>query len=69
MIVPVCRCLNVPLCIQLPNSSLAAILRKSRTEFQPPWVNTQIYALDKKTIGEGALEDGFLQLTNPASCT
>ncbi|NOR35429.1 MAG: FAD-containing monooxygenase EthA, partial [Woeseiaceae bacterium] len=28
---------------------------------QAPWVNTQDYALDKKTIGEGPLEDGFLQ--------
>jgi len=34
---------------------------------QPPWVNTQNYALDRKTIGEGPLEDGFLQFTNPAS--
>jgi cation diffusion facilitator CzcD-associated flavoprotein CzcO len=33
---------------------------------QPPWVNTQNYALDKKIIGEGALEDGFLLFTNPA---
>jgi cation diffusion facilitator CzcD-associated flavoprotein CzcO len=33
---------------------------------QPPWVNTQNYVLDKKTIGKGALEDGFLQFTNPA---
>jgi hypothetical protein len=33
---------------------------------QPPWVNTQNYALDKKTIGEGPLEDGFLQFTNPS---
>jgi len=33
---------------------------------QPPWVNTQNYALDKKTIGEGPLEDGYLQFTNPA---
>jgi len=32
---------------------------------KPPWVNTQDYALDKKTIGEGPLEDGFLQFTNP----
>ncbi len=34
---------------------------------QPPWVNTQNYALDRKIIGEGPLEDGFLQFTNPAS--
>jgi len=34
---------------------------------QPPWVNTQNYALDKKIIGEGPLDDGFLQFTNPAS--
>ena len=33
---------------------------------QPPWVNTQNYALDKKTIGQGTLEDGFLQFTNSA---
>ena len=33
---------------------------------QPPWVNTQNYTLDKKTIGEHPLEDGFLQFTNPA---
>jgi cation diffusion facilitator CzcD-associated flavoprotein CzcO len=33
---------------------------------QPPWVNTQNYALDRKTIGEGPLEDGFLQFTNPS---
>jgi monooxygenase len=32
---------------------------------KPPWVNTQNYTLDKKTIGEGPLEDGFLQFTNP----
>ena len=34
---------------------------------KPPWVNTKNYALDKKTIGEGPLEDGFLQFTNPSS--
>jgi len=32
---------------------------------QPPWVNTQNYVLDRKTIGEGPLEDGFLQFSNP----
>ena len=31
---------------------------------QPPWVNTQNYALDKKIIGEGPIEDGVLQFTN-----
>jgi len=30
-----------------------------------PWLNTQNYALDRKTIGEGPLEDGFLRFTNP----
>ena len=33
---------------------------------QQPWVNTQNYALDRKIIGEGPLEDGVLQFTNPA---
>ena len=31
---------------------------------EPPWVNTQNYLLDRKTIGEGPIEDGFLQFTN-----
>ena len=31
-----------------------------------PWLNTQNYALDRKTIGEGPLEDGTLQFSNPA---
>ena len=31
-----------------------------------PWRNTQNYALDKKTIGKGPLEDGALLFTNPA---
>ena len=34
---------------------------------KPPWVNTQNYALDKKIIGEGPLEDGFLQFSNAAA--
>jgi cation diffusion facilitator CzcD-associated flavoprotein CzcO len=29
-----------------------------------PWVNTQNYALDRKTIGKGPIEDGFLQFSN-----
>ena len=29
-----------------------------------PWRNTQNYILDRKTIGEGPLEDGCLQFTN-----
>jgi cation diffusion facilitator CzcD-associated flavoprotein CzcO len=29
-----------------------------------PWVNTQNYALDKKTIGKGPIEDSFLQFSN-----
>jgi monooxygenase len=33
---------------------------------KPPWVNTQNYALDRTSIGEGPLEDGFLQFTNPS---
>jgi len=33
---------------------------------ESPWLNTQNYALDKKTIGEGPIEDGFLQFTNKA---
>jgi cation diffusion facilitator CzcD-associated flavoprotein CzcO len=32
---------------------------------QPPWINTQNYALDKKIIGEDPLEDGFLQFSKP----
>ena len=32
---------------------------------QPPWVNTQNYVLDRKTIGEDPLEDGFLQFSSP----
>ncbi len=31
-----------------------------------PWLNTQNYLLDKKVIGEGPVEDGYLQFTNPA---
>ncbi len=31
---------------------------------ESPWLNTQNYALDKKVIGAGPLEDGFLQFTN-----
>jgi len=30
---------------------------------QPPWVNTQNYTLDKKSIRDDALEDGFLRFT------
>jgi cation diffusion facilitator CzcD-associated flavoprotein CzcO len=33
---------------------------------QPPWINTQNYVLDRKTIGEDPLEDGCLQFSNPA---
>jgi len=33
---------------------------------QPPWVNTQNYALDRKSIGDDPLEDGVLQFTHPA---
>jgi cation diffusion facilitator CzcD-associated flavoprotein CzcO len=29
-----------------------------------PWLNTQNYALDRKTIGEGPIEDGHLHFTN-----
>jgi len=29
-----------------------------------PWLNTQNYTLDKKVIGKGPIEDGFLQFTN-----
>ena len=31
-----------------------------------PWLNTQNYALDRKVIGEGPIEDGVLQFTNEA---
>ena len=31
---------------------------------EPPWVNTQNYLLDRKIIGEGPIEDEFLQFTN-----
>ena len=31
-----------------------------------PWLNTQNYALDRKTIGEGPVEDGVLEFNNPA---
>ena len=31
-----------------------------------PWLNTQNYALDRKAIGEGPIEDGVLQFTNSA---
>ncbi|MDH3983925.1 MAG: FAD-containing monooxygenase EthA, partial [Gammaproteobacteria bacterium] len=31
-----------------------------------PWLNTQNYALDKKVIGKGPIEDGCLQFTNKA---
>ena len=33
---------------------------------EAPWLNTQNYALDKKTIAEGPIEDGVLQFTNKA---
>ncbi|MCH9695134.1 MAG: NAD(P)/FAD-dependent oxidoreductase [Gammaproteobacteria bacterium] len=33
---------------------------------RPPWINTQNYTVDKKSIQEDALEDGFLQFTAPA---
>jgi hypothetical protein len=32
-----------------------------------PWKNTQNYALDKKLIRSGALEDGAMQFSNPIS--
>jgi cation diffusion facilitator CzcD-associated flavoprotein CzcO len=32
---------------------------------EPPWVNTQNYLLDRKIIGAGPIEDGYLQFTNP----
>ena len=31
---------------------------------ESPWRNTQNYSLDRKTIGEGPIEDGFLLFTN-----
>ena len=40
------------------------LLPKQGTE--SPWLNTQNYALDRKVIGEGPLEDGCLRFTNPA---
>jgi cation diffusion facilitator CzcD-associated flavoprotein CzcO len=33
---------------------------------RPPWINTQNYVLDKKTIAAEPLEDGCLQFSNPA---
>lgn len=39
------------------------LLPKQGTE--PPWLNTQNYLLDRKIIGEGPIEDDFLQFTNP----
>jgi cation diffusion facilitator CzcD-associated flavoprotein CzcO len=33
---------------------------------EAPWLNTQNYALDRKAIGEGPIEDGVLQFTNSA---
>ncbi len=30
----------------------------------PPWLNTQNYALDRKTIGKGPIEDGILQFSS-----
>jgi cation diffusion facilitator CzcD-associated flavoprotein CzcO len=33
---------------------------------RPPWINTQNYVLDRKTIGVQPLEDGCLQFSNPA---
>ena len=29
-----------------------------------PWLNTQNYALDRRTIGKGPIKDGVLQFTN-----
>jgi hypothetical protein len=40
------------------------LLPKQGTE--SPWLNTQNYALDKKVIREGPIEDGVLQFTNKA---
>ena len=40
------------------------LLPKQGTE--SPWLNTQNYALDKKVIRKGPIEDGFLQFTNKA---
>ena len=40
------------------------LLPKQGTE--SPWLNTQNYALDKKVIREGPIEDGVLQFTNSA---
>ena len=31
---------------------------------EPPWLNTQNYALDRKVIGKGPIEDGFLRFTD-----
>jgi len=41
-----------------------SLLPKQGTE--SPWRNTQNYALDRKTIGKGPIEDGVLQFSNPA---
>ena len=40
------------------------LLPKQGTE--SPWRNTQNYALDRKTIGKGPIEDGVLRFSNPA---
>lgn len=36
-----------------------------RQSDRAPWINTQDYVLEKKTIRRGALDDGVLQFTNP----
>ena len=41
-----------------------SLLPKQGTE--SPWRNTHNYALDRKTIGRGPIEDGVLQFSNPA---
>ena len=37
------------------------LLPRQGTEW--PWLNTQNYTWDRKAIGEGPIEDGFLQFS------
>jgi len=44
-----------------------AIDHMARQGDHEPWVNTQNYLLDRKTIREASLEDGVLMFSNPES--
>ncbi|MGB5412000.1 MAG: NAD(P)/FAD-dependent oxidoreductase [Woeseiaceae bacterium] len=54
----------------IENFSSGYIQRKShllpRQGARSPWVNTQNYALDRKTIGEAPIDDGVLVFSSPA---